>query len=474
MGVKPAKAPANLTPKQLAQITKENDTAQSALTKRVEALDSTIGVVDDRLANDQGLEAYPDAKVRLEGIKASAENGKSVIAQEQEIRERLGEAAKSGDQAGVKQAQSDLTALKKSNPKIYGKGSTASPKVECPNELSTVACDTAISNVNYLGTKGPSSPLSPNSPCYGSSLDEWDGWDEMIAHGCATAEERDMITAMSANEGSFEAVQSYDSQVLTFGAMQKTVNTTGGGEFSDQLAAFKNKDADSYQRLFADHGWTVEGGKTYYQDAAGTKRTGSDLQAYLRSASHSDQAKVLGPLRSAGRDPAFRKQQICDFINRANVATSRKVKVGSEKYLAGDFLTSTKGKAMLLDSSVNAGQGEKSFQKTVDWFYKAHPHRPERTQPPGRPKSVRRTKPRFSNATQQPARSPLRWRKPAPNAMPPCRSCPPTQIRTASRRSAHPEIAPTALRRLDYHGPTYYTPSLRMHPDLQPCRPRND
>jgi hypothetical protein len=197
----------------------------------------------------------------------------------------------------------------------------------------------------------------------------------MIAHGCATTEERDIITAMSANEGAFESVQSYDRMALTLGAMQKTVNTEGGGELTKQFDAFREKDPAAYKRLFADHGWTVESGKTYYQDAAGTKRTGSALKTWLRSTTHENQVKALGPLRTAGRDPAFRKQQICDFLSRLDQATGkRKSLVGGEKYSNGDFITSPKGKAMLLDTSVNAGPNDPSFQAAVNWFYAQHPN----------------------------------------------------------------------------------------------------
>ena len=378
MGVK---SPVGLTGSQLSHIASDNDTAQRALTKRAEALDKTINSVEDKLANDAGLTAYPSAMSRLEKIKSAAKNGKVVIDQELDIRDRLGEAAKTGDQQGVKRAQTELTALKKNNPKIYGKGSTASPRVDCPNGLSTAACDMAFSQVTYKPNKddestwikGPGTSTKPQNPCYGTSLAEWDGWDNMISHGCATAEERDMITAMSSNEGSFEAVQSYDSQVLTVGVMQKTVNTTGGGELTDQLAAFKKNNSESYKQLFSDHGWTVENGKTYYKDAVGINRTGSQLQSYLRSASSVDQARALGPFRTAGRDPAFRSQQVCDFIKRAHQATDKLISIGDDDYLAGDFITSTRGKAMLLDSSVNGGPNESTFQKSIDWFYKKHP-----------------------------------------------------------------------------------------------------
>ena len=189
MGLTAAKPLAVLSPGQVDQIAKDNSTAQSALTKRLQALDNTIHTADDKLAKDPGLEAYPDARQRLERVKTAAQDGKSVIGQEQAIRERLSAAAQSGDQAGVHQAQADLATLKKNNPKIFGKESTSSPTIECP-AISSATCDTAISNVNYLGTTGPSSPLSPDHPCYGTSLAEWDGWDEMIAHGCATVEAR--------------------------------------------------------------------------------------------------------------------------------------------------------------------------------------------------------------------------------------------------------------------------------------------
>ncbi|EHR73202.1 hypothetical protein BurJ1DRAFT_4411 [Burkholderiales bacterium JOSHI_001] len=367
------KAPPAFTPKQLGQIAKDNQAAQDALAKRSDALDKTMQTVDDKLAHDGSLSAYPDAQDRLRNIRQSAESGQSVIQKEQGIRQRLATAAEAGDSDGVRSAQADLAALKKDNPKIYGKSAVAAPVTECPDAISGTNCDSAVSNVNYLGTKGPSSPLSPNSPCYGTSLAEWNGWDELIAHGCATAEERDMITAMSENEGSFEAVQSYDSQALTVGAMQKTVNTTGGGEFTQQLADFKAKDPDSYQRLFASQGWTEEGGKTYFKDAAGTKRTGEQLQSYLRSASHANQVKALAPLRLAGRDDAFRKQQVCDFIKRAHQATDRGIDVGKDEFAAGDFITSTRGKAMLLDSSVNGGPAEGTFQSAVNWFYQSNP-----------------------------------------------------------------------------------------------------
>ncbi|MGT2490990.1 hypothetical protein ACU4GD_11770 [Cupriavidus basilensis] len=48
---------------------------------------------------------------------------------------------------------------------------------------------------------------------------------ELADSGEITAGERRILVAMSPNEGNLDAVQSYDSEVLTAGAMQKTIKS---------------------------------------------------------------------------------------------------------------------------------------------------------------------------------------------------------------------------------------------------------
>ncbi|HJP69322.1 MAG TPA: SH3 domain-containing protein, partial [Sphingomicrobium sp.] len=71
------------------------------------------------------------------------------------------------------------------------------------------------------------------------------GLTAMLASGEITASEKRIIAAMAPNEGKLDSVQSYDDQVVTAGAMQKTIRPDdGGGEFATQVADFRAQDED--------------------------------------------------------------------------------------------------------------------------------------------------------------------------------------------------------------------------------------
>lgn len=46
-------------------------------------------------------------------------------------------------------------------------------------------------------------------------------WDSLISTGKITEDDKKIICVMTENEGKIEAVQSYDSEIITAGAMQK-------------------------------------------------------------------------------------------------------------------------------------------------------------------------------------------------------------------------------------------------------------
>ena len=79
----------------------------------------------------------------------------------------------------------------------------------------------------------------------------------MLEAGKITANEKIIFTALSENEGKIDAVQSYDSEVITAGAMQKTINPVGSGEFANQVLEFKNDNNELYIELFENCGWSV-------------------------------------------------------------------------------------------------------------------------------------------------------------------------------------------------------------------------
>ncbi|MEM8939810.1 MAG: hypothetical protein AAGC64_10735, partial [Bacteroidota bacterium] len=74
---------------------------------------------------------------------------------------------------------------------------------------------------------------SQYEPLYSGSIDleDYQEWDNLIQNNEITSEEKEILIAMSSNEGNLDAIQSYDSEALSVGAMQKTVNSQGKGEF---------------------------------------------------------------------------------------------------------------------------------------------------------------------------------------------------------------------------------------------------
>lgn len=56
-----------------------------------------------------------------------------------------------------------------------------------------------------------------------------------MSGGRITAGEKKIIVVMSGNEAKINGVQCYDSEVITAGAMQKTVKVSGAGELPAQI-----------------------------------------------------------------------------------------------------------------------------------------------------------------------------------------------------------------------------------------------
>ncbi|WP_407266659.1 hypothetical protein [Tenacibaculum maritimum] len=60
-------------------------------------------------------------------------------------------------------------------------------------------------------------------PVYWGSekLADYKYWGNLIKEKKVTKEEKDILIGMSENEGKLDSIQSYDSEILTIGAMQK-------------------------------------------------------------------------------------------------------------------------------------------------------------------------------------------------------------------------------------------------------------
>ncbi len=194
------------------------------------------------------------------------------------------------------------------------------------------------------------------------SLNTYTKWDNLIKDKKITFEQKQIVIAMSENEGNMDAIQSYDSEILTFGAMQKTVSPSGYGEFPIQVYEFKEVYPSEYKKLFSNCGWVVEKGddkriKMYFL-LNGEKISGKELKNIIREGFSSDSYKKkvscspLAHLVKVGNSEYFQEKQILDFIDRL-VNKVLILKPNNYAYSLNQYLKSKLGKACVLDHHVN-------------------------------------------------------------------------------------------------------------------------
>jgi hypothetical protein len=219
-------------------------------------------------------------------------------------------------------------------------------------------------------------------------LDKYPRWKELLDAGEITEDEKNILVAMSQNEGNMDAVQSYDSEVITAGAMQKTVKDSSGlegkGELSAQIASFRDAHAELYHNYAANCGWTVEGSGAssilYYSDQSltgGKKITATELKALIRNDCNKNtygkviHNKPLAALVKIITLPEYLDLQIIDFVRRLHKAEASYVGHGRR---IKDYVKSNFGRALVLDESVNRPANVASdFKKAIENF---HDHNP--------------------------------------------------------------------------------------------------
>ncbi|KDP83511.1 chitinase [Cupriavidus sp. SK-3] len=210
---------------------------------------------------------------------------------------------------------------------------------------------------------------------------------ELADSGEITASERRILVAMSTNEGNLDAVQSYDSEVLTAGAMQKTINPSGEGEFPTQVLKFREDDNAAYRELFEKCGWSVErsgnSARMYYTHHSlteGKPKTGGDLMDIIRKGcSAQNFGKKIDniPLASIVRaisDPRFERRQVIDFLVRLRDRILP-FRPNGYQYNIASYFQSDLGRATALDHHVNRPYYvERDIGRSLDRFFANHPN----------------------------------------------------------------------------------------------------
>lgn len=226
-------------------------------------------------------------------------------------------------------------------------------------------------------------------PVYFGSIkmSDYKNWDDLISQNKITYEEKEIIIAMSENEGNLDAINGYDDQIVSVGAMQKTVNQEGTGELPIQIWEFSLAFPKKYQSIMVNCGWRVEeetsedeNGKEiveyriYYNDISKKDlykkiRKGFSKENYGKKV----QSIPLEPLIKLSKDTDFQSKQIEDFIERLHQSIQKK----PSGYLnrISEFIKSNLGKATVLDHDINRpGHVRMYFGEALDRFFAANPY----------------------------------------------------------------------------------------------------
>lgn len=215
---------------------------------------------------------------------------------------------------------------------------------------------------------------------YGKTkVDKFIGWSDLVTNGDVTEVEKEAISAMADNEGYLEAVQSYDSEIVSVGAMQKTIKTNGKGELPKQIYEFKESNTsawEKYQCCFEYHKWEFikenDSYKAKYNGAVVSDTTKTIIRKNYKSDIYGDTSEkvnIIEPFIKLANDPDFHKKQILDFIARMRESIDKKISSYSNRKIS-EYIKSALGMATVLDHSVNRpAHVLGAFKDSLDKFY---------------------------------------------------------------------------------------------------------
>ncbi|UJR11430.1 hypothetical protein I4U23_015610 [Adineta vaga] len=234
-------------------------------------------------------------------------------------------------------------------------------------------------NIQFNRVKYEKNNKIQYGPEYSGTTDlaDYTGWNSLIERKKATIDDKKIISGMSTTEGTLESVQSYDSEIASAGAMQKTINPKGNGEFPTQVWKFKTQYPKLYEELFEAQGWTVTKNKGVHSMSY-NELTGKELKDFIRADFQKKiktaPSKPLEVLVNAISNKEFQEMQVVDFIDRLNKEVLPIKPTGFKSYTINDYLQSNLGKAVALDQHVNApGYVKDDFGKALQHLFTKYP-----------------------------------------------------------------------------------------------------
>ncbi|WP_257210273.1 calcium-binding protein [Aggregatibacter actinomycetemcomitans] len=247
--------------------------------------------------------------------------------------------------------------------------------------LTVAGCQCGKKLINAIKcTRYKTKVMTQYGPTYKGyqPLSSYTHWNRLISEGKVSQDESQILIAMSENEGNFDAVQSYDSEILTAGAMQKTINPLGEGELPIQMNKFKEQFPQLFDKYFRCCGWDVrlKSGKyvAYYNDF-----TGAELKAIIRNGYTADTYgkfvpnKAVAIFAEAIDIDEYKEIQVLDFIDRLHLALN--IVPEGYSYKIASYVRSNLGRATVLDHHVNRPNNvSKYFGIALDYFFSKNPN----------------------------------------------------------------------------------------------------
>ena len=184
------------------------------------------------------------------------------------------------------------------------------------------------------------------------------GFDEnksMFLDLCQEAYYADILKYISKNEGCFDAVNSYDKAIFSFGFIQFTGAVASGSMLTRVLARLKDRDEDVFNECFGQYGMNVQnyGTPVFQIDTSyGTKEGDA---AYLEVA---NDLRLTGAFIASG----FKPSMICvqveialeEYVVKA-VSSAVMINIYGNAYPLNQLINTQGGIAFRVDLAVNRG-----------------------------------------------------------------------------------------------------------------------
>ena len=185
----------------------------------------------------------------------------------------------------------------------------------------------------------------------------------------ATGDRRKILEIISAHEGTFSNVNTWDRAIVTFGFVQWTFGEGGGGSLVELLSEIKRREPGIFEARLQRYGIDVVNRKVQLTQANGTVLSGADAAQAMRF-----DVKLIGVLSRLGLESKVQEIQVHQAIaSKIDFVRNQRIEGFPINY--SDIFSSGYAVAVLTDRVIAAGRGgaNKSLVPALKTFMKDNP-----------------------------------------------------------------------------------------------------